>query len=91
MASNGEDALAILDRILAQQPKPDKNLFSRCTEKLAALRDAMIANQADRTGLDHVNAVISIVMAGHFPLGPVPWDELRLARDWLATVVGRPR
>ena len=88
MAGEGRDALAYLDQILAAQPKPDQELFSQCTAKLAALRDRMIEAGGDRIRLEHVNAVISVVMAGHFPLGAVPWDEIRLARGWLADLVG---
>ena len=86
-ANEGVSALKRLDEILAQQPKPEQQLYSYCTACLAALRDRMIDNGADRAKLAHVNAVISVVMAGHFPLGPVPWDELRKARGWLADIV----
>ena len=87
MASEAAHALQRLDEILAQQPKPEQHLYAYCTACLAALRDRMIAERADRAQLAHVNAVISVVMAGHFPLGPVPWDELRRARGWLAELV----
>ncbi len=83
-ASLGQDALARLDEILAQQPKPEQHLYSCCMECLTALRDRMIDSGADTTKLAHLNAVISVVMAGHFPLGAVPWDELHKARAWLA-------
>jgi hypothetical protein len=88
--SHGHQALALLDRILSQAPDPDASLFSPCTISLVALREAMIAERR-RTGytaeqnrrLEHVNAIISVVMAGHFPLGPIPWKELKKARAWL--------
>ncbi len=88
MGSEGAEALGYLDAILAQQPRPDQTLFSHCTERLTALRDSLITGRAAPERLAHVNAVISVVMAGHFPLGPVPWEELRLARQWLAGAVG---
>ena len=72
-------------RSLAAEPEPDKALFSQCVRQLSAFRDSLIAS-GERAGLGHVNAVISLVMAGHFPLGPVPWEELRKARGWLAEV-----
>ena len=85
MASEaGAEALACLDAILAKEPEPDPALFSHATRHLSAFRDALIAQQASRARLEHVNAVISVVMAGHFPLGKVPWPELHKARDWLA-------
>jgi hypothetical protein len=33
-----------------------------------------------------LNGIISMVLAGHFPLGEVPWEELELARSWLAAL-----
>ncbi len=83
-SDEGRAALACLDAILAQEPEPEPSLFSHATQHLSAYRDALIARQAPRTRLEHVNAVISIVMAGHFPLGQVPWADLHLARGWLA-------
>jgi hypothetical protein len=35
----------------------------------------------------HLNGVISVVLAGNFPLGDVPWGELDKARDWLRDLV----
>ena len=91
----GHRALHALDEILAKQPKADPELFSRCTRHLADFRNELIVRSREpdaddtlRTGLAHVNAVLSVVMAGHFPLGPVPWDELHRARRWLADIVG---
>ena len=83
-SSHGAEALACLDKILAQEPEPEPSLFSHATQHLSAFRDSLIADKAPRTRLEHVNAVISVVMAGHFPLGKVPWPELHKARDWLA-------
>ncbi len=91
----GHQALRHLNAILAKQPETDSDLFSRCTRELAAFRNALIAaarepaaGDAVRTGLAHVNAIISVVLAGHFPLGPIPWQELQRARGWLAETVG---
>ncbi len=90
----GQEALGYLDAVLAREPKADSTLFSYCTQCLSAFRDRLIADQrasgasdTARTRLMHVNAIISVVMAGHFPLGPIPWDELHKARDWLAAAV----
>ena len=96
-ADAGHRALRHLDEILAKEPKADPELFSECTRDLVSLRNELIARSREpepgdgvRTGLAHVNAIISVVMAGHFPLGPIPWDELRKARSWLAEIVGHP-
>ena len=88
--SEAADALRRLDEILAQRPKPEQHLYSYCTERLTALRDRMIETGADRARLAHVNAIISVVMAGHFPLGAVPWEELQKARGWLSELVDAP-
>ncbi len=76
-------ALAALDTILAQQPNPDQDLFSKCLACLSVFRNTLVA-RGQREHLERVNAVISVVMAGHFPLGKLPWDELHTARGWLA-------
>jgi len=33
-----------------------------------------------RERLTHLNGVLSVVLAGHFPLDDVPWDEIDRAR-----------
>jgi hypothetical protein len=84
-------ALDKLDKALAAKPHPDAHAFSAAAHELSLLRDRMAAHQREigatvdsRRRLEHVNAVISVVLAGHFPLGSVPWPELEKARDWLA-------
>ncbi len=87
MASNpGAVALAALDTILAQEPEPDQDLFSKSLHCLSVFRDGLIES-GQRQNLEHVNAVISVVMAGHFPLGKLPWEELHKARGWLAEAI----
>ncbi len=82
----GAAALDKLDRVLAGKPKADGQLLSEVAQSLAVYRNQLAA-RADRHSLDHVNAVMSIVLAAHFPLGPVPWDEVEKARGWLADMV----
>ena len=81
------EALAAVDQALAERPHKEGHTFSAAARHLCAIRDALL-DQAPSDGrrrqLDHVNAVISVVLAGHFPLGAVPWRELELARGWLA-------
>ncbi len=89
MANNaGAVALAALDTILAQEPEPDHDLFSKSLHCLSVFRNSLITS-GQRGELEHVNAVISVVMAGHFPLGKLPWEELHKARGWLAEAVGQ--
>ena len=84
-------ALAAVDQALAERPHKEGHTFSAAARHLCAIRDALLEihrgrppTDGDRLQLDHVNAVISVVLAGHFPLGGVPWRELELARGWLA-------
>jgi len=86
-----EAALAELDRALAARPHADGEAFSAATRHLCRARDGMIrrhrevgATAESRRRLEHVNAVISVLLAGHFPLGKIPWTELEKARGWLA-------
>ncbi|GJE41537.1 hypothetical protein [Methylobacterium soli] len=87
----GRRALAALDRVLAQRPQKDDHGFSQATQCLSAFRDELIGahrrQACTREQLVHLNGVISVVLAGHFPLGDVPWGELDKARDWLKALV----
>ncbi|RVU16402.1 hypothetical protein [Methylobacterium oryzihabitans] len=86
----GREALTALDAALAQRPHKDHSSLSQATTCLCAFRDNLIAAGRDgRPSPDmmRLNAIISVVLAGHFPLGAVPWDELVLARGWLADLV----
>ena len=51
---------------------------------MAARQRKLGQNPDSRRRLEHVNAIISVVLGTHFPLGSVPWDELEKARNWLA-------
>ena len=86
----GPAALAALDEALRQKPHADQDAFSAAARGVASFRDHISAeppSPARRHRLDHVNAVMSMVLAGHFPLGPIQWDEIAAARDWLAELV----
>ena len=87
-------ALNELDRALAAKPYAEGHTFSEAARQLCLLRDQLAAGQREagatadtRRRLGHVNAVISVVLAGHFPLGDVPWPELAKARAWLADFI----
>jgi hypothetical protein len=89
-----EAARDAIRKAMAQQPKSDGALFSEAALHLSAARDAVAAEQR-RTGatlesrrrLEHINAVISIVLACHFPLGAIPWQELEKGRDWITAIL----
>lgn len=81
--------LAALDEALADAPKRNGEAFSRAVRCLSEFRDELIATEGRRTEasrqrLVRLNAILSMVMAGHFPLGEPPWDEIKKARGWLA-------
>jgi hypothetical protein len=90
-AETARTALAELDKALAAKPRVDGHTLSAAAHHLSLLRDSIAVRQRDagpnpdsRRRLEHVNAVISVVLGVHFPLGNVPWDELEKARGWLA-------
>jgi hypothetical protein len=82
----GHAALAGLDTVLAERPHADGHKLSAVTHDLSVFRNGLIAGGHTQR-LGHVNAVISIVLATHFPLGGIPWEELEKARAWLADAV----
>jgi hypothetical protein len=86
-ASPAREALACLDKALAERPKKDGHALSEATRKLCLFREDLIARPHDRRDLDHLNAILSIVAAVHFPLGEVQWDELGKARGWLVDLL----
>ena len=87
-------ALDELDKALADKPHLEGHTFSAAAHELSLLRDRIAARQRERGAtpesrrrLEHVNAVISVVLAGHFPLGSVSWPDLDKSREWLAKLV----
>ena len=97
-ASPGADkaALDALDAAIANRPQKSGYDFTAATKHLARFRDELIARHraaGDETShevraqLTRVNAVISTVLAGHFPIGPIPWPEIEQAREMFAEVV----
>jgi glutathione S-transferase len=90
----GHRALEHIDEALRDRPHKNGDALSHATMCLAAFRDRLVAARrgpgigaAQRKQLAHVNAVITIVLGTHFPLGEIPWDELEKARAWLAEAV----
>ena len=89
-----DELCAALEKIeagLATKPKADGTVFSEAARHLCVARDELTAQPGGRQQLGQVNAIISVVLAGHFPLGEVPWKDLKLARDWLADLCARRR
>lgn len=83
-------ALASLDKAIAHKPRKDDADFAAATEHLCKLRDLLLAEArqggVSRIRLERVNALISVVLAGHFPLGNVPWPAVERARGVLAAM-----
>lgn len=95
MASEGpgQRALALMDKLLAERPEKVGHGFSETARCVAAYRDELIGrlrtqdSEAGRSRLDGVNAVLSVVVGGHFPLGGIPWDHIEKARGRLERVL----
>lgn len=80
--------IASLDQAIAAAPKRDGYAFSDAVIQLSIVRDELAERDGRRTEdsrrrLTKLNAILSTILAGHFPLGDVPWDEVRNARGWL--------
>ena len=95
--STAKTALDALDAVIADKPRKSGHDFTAATKHLARFRDELIARHRAagdeerhevRAQLTRVNAVISTVLAGHFPIGPIPWPEIEKARAMLAEIVG---
>ncbi len=90
----GEAALREIAAVLSRRPEKDDHALARASECLARFREDLIArrradeaSQSDMERLGRLNAVISVVLGMHFPLGTPPWGELEKARVWLADLV----
>lgn len=87
----GSAALEKLDRALSKRPIRDGDDFSEATRHLCRMRDATIEQRRSGSGSDErlgqVNALISISMAGQFPLGSPPWELIEQGRHTLARLL----
>ncbi len=85
------EVLARLDKLLADRPHRIGHDFSEATRCLTALRERMIEHLragdappeiAER--LARLNAVLSVVVGTHYPVGAPKWPHLQHARDSFA-------
>ena len=91
-------AVSALDRLLEKHPENLEGALVEATRCLVALRGRLtsMSREAphDRTWRDQlaqVNAVLSVLMAGHYPIEGVRWDCIKQARDALvAFSTGEP-
>ncbi|MBV8095725.1 MAG: hypothetical protein JOY71_04915 [Acetobacteraceae bacterium] len=84
---SGQDALGAVDQALSKKPHADTHDFSAAVRELARFREEVIQSEGTGERLSQLNAVISVVIGGHYPLGPVPWPHLEKARELLAKIV----
>ncbi len=93
MDRTADAALGMLDKLLAERPERVGHDFSAAVRWIAAYRDELTAewrrteSAADRLRLGKVNAVLSVVVGGHYPLGKVPWQSIEQARAQFVSVV----
>jgi hypothetical protein len=90
----GKSALQVLDKVLRDRPKKVGSDFSDAIARLSALRDEMIGryrsaglDAGESPELQQLNSVITLVIAGHYPLGKVPWSHVEQARERFATLL----
>ncbi len=87
------EVLRSIDTLLDDEPDKVGDDFSDATRRLSAWRDMLAKRwretraQADRRSLERVNAALSVVLGGQFPLGKVPWSHIRQARQDLADMI----
>jgi formate dehydrogenase major subunit len=87
--TNGWEALAAIDQVLADRPNKVGHDFSAATHHLAIWRDTLVqrwrysAAENDRRALETVNVALSVILGGQFPLGQVPWPEIERVRQEL--------
>lgn len=90
---HGKRALRLVDKLLAEKPEKDSHDFSDATRCLTAFRDELVedwrASRSDaaRERMAKANAVLSVIVGGHYPRGDVPWQHILLARKELAALV----
>ena len=95
--TEGSRALSFIDAAIAERPHKDDYKLAAAVENICAWRRDMIGKREAGTWddvaerkLGTLNGVLSLVLAVHFPLGPVRWHELEGARTALAGLVERP-
>lgn len=87
------ETLRSIDRLLERQPDKVGHDFSQATWQLSEWRDRLAERWREtrseqcRRDLERVNAALSVVLGGQFPIGEVPWAQIRLAREKLAELI----
>jgi hypothetical protein len=91
-------ALETLDRVLEEKPEQHHEEVRGVLHCLIGLRDHLIQERRKESGLpdldsrlEHVNAVISVMTSGSFPVVGLNHDRLKQARDLLAAILDTAR
>ena len=87
--SAAREALAAIDRLLADRPNKIGHDFSAAIRHLAIWRDTLARRprENDPRALGKLNAALSVILGGQFPLGQVPWAEIERVRNELSDLV----
>jgi hypothetical protein len=90
----GHKAMEHARNVLAQRPHKDDHELTTATQCLADFRRELIVAQhkqgsqlKDGECLSRLNAIISVTMGMHFPLGNPPWEEFEKVLGWLDVLV----
>jgi hypothetical protein len=93
-------ALRAVEQLLEDQPDKIGHDFSEALRALTVWRNELLVRwretqaDVDQQSLGRLNAVLSVLMGGQFPIGAVPWPHIQHARDELAalaaTATGAP-
>lgn len=91
---SGQQVLQHLDKLLGEKPDRISHDFSEATICLTKYRARVInrlrekGSPAEARGrLGRLNAVLSVVVGTHYPVGSPKWEHLEKARDSFATVM----
>ncbi|WP_158043932.1 hypothetical protein [Skermanella pratensis] len=91
-------ALETLDKVLSEKPEQHHEEVVGVLRCLVAMRDHLIGERR-RSGptagldehLEHVNAVLSVMTSGSFPVVGLNHERLKHARDLMAGLMGMSR
>ena len=85
-------AVAALDRAISARPRVDGQAFTDATKAACAYRDALRHAVRETPGdvgardrLKAANLAVTLLLAGHFPLGEPPWALIEDLRAHLAS------